>query len=362
MLTGGEKKTKKTFIALIAVILVVIIVGSSYGVLYALNQNPSGGGDEGGDVLTVVDPDGRTVKITQPVNTVITLDAVATEIVCALGCEDRIIGIDSSSNFPPSVSEKTVVGESYSPSLETVISMNPDLVLGGAPLNYMNNQTSKTIEDAGIPVFICESANPSVDSTESMVDQMCSLVTQLGQILDVEDKSTQLVDYMQQYETLVNDRIATLSTEDRPSVYYEWYTDWQTSLVPSITQAGGVNIAEGSNEYAPVLSPEFVTEANPDVIIRMVSSADHSLDDFTDQYNQITSRTALKSTTAVKEGHVYICDYGITGGIESVVGYVQWAKWLHPDLFEDVNPVEIHQGLLEQFFSGVTYEGVYTYP
>ncbi len=353
---------KKTTVAIIAVILIVVIAGSFYGVIYALNQGSSGTNNPEGNVLTIVDPNGDTVKITQPVKTVVCLDAVATEIVCALGCEDRIIGVDATSDFPPSVTQKTVVGESYSPSIEKILELNPDLVLGGAPINYFNNQTSKTIEDAGIPVFICEAINPPLVSTESMVDETCALVTQLGQILETQENAAQLVNYMQQYETLVNDRLSTLKLEDKPLVYYEWYTEWQTSLVSSIPQAGGVNIAENQTEYAPILSPEFVTEANPDVIIRMISSSGHASTDFTSQYNELIARPALKNTNAVKEGHVYICDYAITGGIESVVGYVQWAKWLHPDLFSDVNPTAIHQELLGKFFSGVTLEGVYSYP
>ncbi|MCW3998674.1 MAG: ABC transporter substrate-binding protein [Candidatus Bathyarchaeota archaeon] len=352
---------KKITIAILAVVLIVIIAGSTYGV-YTLNQGASDNATPEGNVLTIVDPNGDTVKISQPVKTVVCLDAVATEIVCALGCQSRIIGIDTSSDFPPSITAVPNVGESYSPSVEKILEMQPDLVLGGAPINYFNNQTSKQIEDAGIPVFICEAINPSLDSTESMVDETCALVTQLGQILQVEDNATRLVDYMQGYENLVDERLANLADSEKPTVYYEWYTDWQTSLVPSIPQAGGINIAENATEYAPILSPEFVTQANPDVIIRMISSTKYELADFTAQQNQLTGRTALKATSAVKEGHVYICDYAITGGIEMVVGYVQWAKWLHPDLFSDVNPTAIHQELLAEFFPGVTLQGVYAYP
>jgi len=108
---------KKTTIALISIILIVVIAGSSYGVLYSLNQASSGNNNSEGTVFTIVDPNGDTVKITQPVKTIICLDAEATEIVCALGCESRIIGVDTSSNFPPSVNSIQKVGESYSPSI-----------------------------------------------------------------------------------------------------------------------------------------------------------------------------------------------------------------------------------------------------
>jgi iron complex transport system substrate-binding protein len=352
---------KKSIVALIAITLVLIIAGSSYAVYY-LNRGLSEANNQEGRVISVVDPNGDTVKITQPVKTVVCLDAHATEIVCALGCENRIIGVDTSSIFPPSVTEITQVGESYSPSIEKILELQPNLVLAGAPINYFNNQTSSQIEAGGIPVFICEAINPPLTSNESLVDDTCALATQLGLILEVEDKAASLVNFMRDYESLVNERVANLNANEKPLVFYEWYTDWQTSLVPSISLLGGINIAENESQYAPILSPEFVAQANPDVIIRMVSSPNHNITDFTTAKSQMTSRPALQTTSAVKEDHVYICDYAITGGIESVVGYVQWAKWLHPSLFEDLEPSAIHQELVQEFFSNVTLEGVYSYP
>jgi iron complex transport system substrate-binding protein len=352
---------KKTTVALLAIILVVILAGSTYGV-YTLTQAPSETTYPEGTVLTVVDPNGDTVKITQPVKTVICLDAEATEIVCALGCESRIIGLDTSSTFPPSVASIQKVGESYSPSIEKIIELNPDLVLGGAPLNYMDNQTSAKIEAAGIPVFICQSMNPPLNSNESFVASTCALASQIGEILDVKNNATKLVNYMSDYENMVNQRLSNLTESEKPLVYYEWYTDWQTKIVPSITLLGGINIAENSTQVAPTLSPEFVTEANPDIIIRMISSSSHGITEFTDAKTQMTSRAALQNCNAIKEGKVYICDYGITGGIQSIVGYLQWAKWIHPELFSDINPTEIHQQLLQEFFSNTSLEGVYAYP
>lgn len=352
---------KKTIVALIAIVLIVIIAGSTYGV-YTLNQPASPTSYPEGTIITVVDPNGDTVNVPQPVGSIVCLDSIATEIVCALGCENRIIGVDTSSVFPPSVAQIPTVGESYSPSIEQILELNPDLVLGGAPINYFNNQTSHQIEAAGIPVFICEAINPPLNSNESMVDSTCTLVTQLGLILDEQTNATKLVNYMQTYESLVNERLANLTASEKPSVYYEWYTDWQTELVPSIAQAGGINIAENESQYAPIVSPEFVTQANPGVIIRMISSPNHNMADFTTARSEIMSRPALQDTTAVKEGNVYICDYGITGGIESVVGYVQWAKWLHPSLFDDIDPAAMHQQMVQEFFGNVTLEGVYAYP
>ncbi len=350
---------KKTTIALVVTALILVIVVSSG--IYTLSQSPSITPPPEGSVLTIVDPNGDTVKIALPVNKIVCTDAIATEIVCALGCESRIVGVDTSSDFPPSVKTIQSVGESYSVSIEQILELAPDLVLGGAPLNYFDNQTSSKLEAAGIPVFICESMNPSIDSDESIIDETCALVTQIGQILDVQENATKLVNYMQDYQNLVNERIANLTEDEKPLVYYEWYKDWQTKIVPTIEQVGGINIAENQTEVAPMVSAEYVAEANPDIIIRMISSSTNDKTDFTTAQDQVTSRPALKNTNAVKENHVYICDYGITGGLESVVGYLQWAKWLHPELFSDIDPATVHQQLLHEYFN-INLDGVYAYP
>lgn len=350
---------KKTTIALIATVLILVIVVSTYGA-YTFNTTPSNSNSDE-NVLTIVDPNGDTVRIVKPVNRIVCTDSIATEIVCALGCQSKIVGVSTSSVFPPSVKTIKSVGESYSVSIEQIIELAPDIVLGGAPLNYFDNQTSSKLEAAGIPVFICESMNPSIDSEETIIDSTCALVTQIGQIIDAQENATKLVKYMQGYQTLINERIANLSENEKPLVYYEWYKDWQTKIVPTIEQVGGVNIAGNLTEVAPMVSAEYVAEANPDIIIRMISSSTKDVSDFKTAKNQVTSRSALKDTSAVKEGHVYICDYGITGGLESVVGCLQWAKWFHPDLFSDINPTVVHQQLLQEFFN-VNLEGVYAYP
>jgi len=181
-------------------------------------------------------------------------------------------------------------------------------------------------------------------------------------ILGAQSNATKLVNYMQHYENLVNERVAMLNETEKPLVYYEWYADWQSMILPTITQVGGIDVAENSSTVDPILSPEFVTQANPDVIIRMISSSNHNMTDFTVAQNEVTSRPALADTNAAKNGKVYVCDYAITGGIESVVGYLQWAKWLHPDLFTDINPTAVHQELVSEFFGNITVQGVYSYP
>ncbi len=51
----------------------------------------------------------------------------------------------------------------------------------------------------------------------------------------------------------------------------------------------------------------------------------------------------------------------MTTGVRSIIGELYLAKWFHPDHFEDIDPEEVHEELVQQFF-GQELEGVYVYP
>jgi iron complex transport system substrate-binding protein len=350
---------KKAIIALIATILIVVVIASSYSVFRLYSPSETFPQKE---TITVEDGTGTQVIINTPVNRVVTLNDGLTEIVCALGCEDKIVGRDSTSLFPSSVLEKPSVGESYDPNVEVLLELDPDLVIADSMLTY-SNETRGQIEAAGIPVFIIDTANPQPDpnSNETVIDVTSNVISKLGLILNKEEKVTEIIDYMQYYKNLVNERIENLVPSQKPSVYYEFITDWMTAVIPGVAQAGGVNIAADESTYAPTLSPEYVAEKNPDVIIRMISSPNHNVTDFKTIWDEILNRPGLREVTAVKEGKVYVCDYGIKGGIRCVVGWLQWAKWIQPSLFEDIDPAVVHTQLIQKFF-GVDLEGVYAYP
>jgi iron complex transport system substrate-binding protein len=352
---------KQTTVALAVVLIVLVISASAYGAYRLYVPNPST--SPATTNVTVVDGTGANVTVALPVNRIISLDPSLTEIICALGCEGKIVGRDTSSVFPAAVTQIPDIGEEYSPNIEQLLELKPDVVIAGSMLTY-SNETVAQIEAAGIPVFISDTTNPqpASNSDETTIDYTSDVVTKLGLILDEQANATKIVDYLQQYKTLVNERLANLTTSEEPTVYYEWYYEWQTQVIPYISQAGGINIAANESLFAPTLSAEYVAEANPDVIIRMISSSNHNVTDFETARDEMMSRPALQDATAVKEGNVYICDGKIVDGLECVVGYLQWAKWLHPSLFEDIDSAAIHAQLVQEFFGNAILEGAYAYP
>ncbi|MFZ7138868.1 MAG: ABC transporter substrate-binding protein [archaeon] len=306
-----------------------------------------------------VDETGEPVKVPANVERVVSLSTAWTEIICALGGEDLIVGRNEDSIFPSSMVEKPVVGESSRyVNVEMLLELEPDLVLSDKMMT-MNPELISQIRDFGIPLIVANTADTSL--VESMIRN-------LGHILDNEEKATELIDWIDSYINLVKERTSTLSSSEKPSVYVEC---WMNSLAwgPAgpiddlVSMAGGVNMITNSSVEAVTVSPEFIVEHNPDFIIKMssLSTIPTNVTFYQSEIDEIFSRTGLSSVTAVTEGNTYDYHRAIVQGIRYPVLVLYFAKWMHPALFDDIDPKMVHQELIQKFFNE-KLEGVYTHP
>lgn len=341
---------KKTVVVLTAIILVVIVV-VSYGV-YRLYVPAENGSKK--ETVTVVDKTGVSVEVKVPVERIVNIAPGAVEIICALGCGDKIVGRDTYSTFPPSVEEIPIVGDSsFNPNLEKLLELQPDLVIADEGLSAENR---KKIEDAGVPVIVEMLMEP----------RLKTCMRNLGLILGAEEKANELIDFYEYYENLVSERIKDVAFAEKPSFYFEWYMPWYStrpgdSWDELLVAAGGTNIAPEVPINDPQLSPEFVAEQNPDVIVRMLTRMDgEDMVAFQVLRNEIINRVALSETTAVKEGKVFVIKNTVLV-LRRPIGLLYLAKWFHPSLFEDIDPTAIHEQMIQKFFA-VQLEGVYAYP
>ena len=77
--------------------------------------------------LTVVDDTGRSVVLNGPPERMMTLAPSNTEIVFALGAEDRIVAVDQWGDYPPPAKGKPKISP-FSPNLEQIVKLRPDLI------------------------------------------------------------------------------------------------------------------------------------------------------------------------------------------------------------------------------------------
>ena len=308
--------------------------------------------------VTVVDASGASVTVQRPVNRIVCLTSV--EMVYALGGGNKIVGIagmlttDVHDVLPSAILQLPTVGDKdTSPNMEAIIELKPDLILASQRLTDANR---KQFRDAGIAVI-------EDSTTGARRDQY---ITNLGLILNQQNRATEIISYEQHYWNLVKERVANLPRSEKPLVYFEWYKDWFStgpggSYTGLIETAGGINVGENASVSSPQLSSEFVMEKNPDIAIRMLDvTSGESYSSFQTLYSSITSRTGMSNLNAAKNNHIYVIKSTLL--VErDVVGLLYFAKWFHPDLFADIDPAAVHAEMIQKYY-GTTLTGVYLYP
>ncbi|MCX8176273.1 MAG: ABC transporter substrate-binding protein, partial [Candidatus Bathyarchaeota archaeon] len=78
--------------------------------------------------VTVVDDLGRNVTVKYPVERIVSLASSISEVICAIGYEEGLVGVDAHSTFPPILKEKVNLGSGATPSVELTVGLQPDIV------------------------------------------------------------------------------------------------------------------------------------------------------------------------------------------------------------------------------------------
>lgn len=203
----------------------------------------------------VTDDRGVQVSFAQPPQRIVSLLPSLTETVCALGHCDRLVGVDRYSNYPDRVRQLPVVGGGLDPNIEAIVALKPDLVLMAT-----SAQAGARLQALGLNVMSLE--------PKSHADVKRVLET-LGQVLGVSDawRVWQGIEAaMQVAEKSLPERIKSTR------VYFEVnrapYAAGEASFIgETLTWLGVKNIVPASMGPFPLINPEFVVRANPDVIM-----------------------------------------------------------------------------------------------
>ncbi len=273
-----------------------------------------------GLALTLTDMTGRVVTLAAPPQRIISLVPSATEIIFALGGEERLVGVTDFCDFPPAARQKRSVGGMIAPNLEVITTLTPDLVIGTREGNRY--ETFDQIRRLGIPVYLVHAGN---------VGEMLDAVGRLGHLTGRADAVAPLTARLSQRIHAVSTAVKSLR---RPRVLYVLWPDplivpARASLITKlIGLAGGDSITSAQSGDYPRFSIEAAVARAPEVIIL----ADHGSGTGMQQRHQWDR---LKSLPAVRTGRLHSVDGGILHryGPRVVDGLDQLARAIHPEAF-----------------------------
>lgn len=102
----------------------------------------------------VIDDAEREVCLAQPANRIVALSPGATELVFAAGAGDRVVGVVSFSDYPPEAKQRQSVGSHTRLDLETVLALEPDLLVGWVTGNP--HEQLEKLQRLGVPLYLSE--------------------------------------------------------------------------------------------------------------------------------------------------------------------------------------------------------------
>lgn len=219
---------------------------------------------------TVTDETGRRVSLATAPQRIVSLAPGITEMLFAIGLEDKVAGVTTFCNWPAAAREKTRVGGFTNPSIEKIVSLKPDLILATADGN--RKETVMQLERLGLSVYVIK---PS--STRGVLKS----ILRIGEITGHEANAGKLAAALQKK---LDDVAARVRHRRKPRVFFQLglepiVTAGRGTLINEVIErAGGVNVAGRDVANYPRYSAEGIIGAAPEIIIFAPMVHDHEFE------------------------------------------------------------------------------------
>ena len=241
---------------------------------------------------TVTDETGHAVTVPEHPHRIISLVPSITDDVFSLGAGDDVVGISDYVQYPREALSKPSVGTITDPSIEAILALHPDLILGTP---YANNQNAiDELRHLNIPVFLVDPHG---------VSGILRSITDLGHALNRESQATAVVASLNQRIDAVRARVKGKPVINvfMPVSYDPVFTIGKGAFITEIIAiAGGRSITDDINQEWPQISLETVVARAPDALL-MLRGGSTTLD-------ALEKRTGWKLLPAVRNRRVYYVD------------------------------------------------------
>jgi iron complex transport system substrate-binding protein len=337
------------------------------------------------DKITVTDIIGRKVEVEAPVKRIILGEGRQIYFVGALDKDDpfkRVVGWrdDLKKADPetfaayekrnPHVAKLPTFGgmKEGAFDVEQAIALKPDVLFMNIESKVASDEAKlvEKLASVGIPVVYVDFREKPFEHTEPSMRL-------IGKLFGKEQVAEAFVKFRAEQIASVTERLAKAKDLKRPLVMVERAGGFSDDCCMSFGNENFgkmVEIAGGRNLATPLIpgtfgtvNPERIIADNPDVVIVTGSSWDAYVPggnwvglgygaDMTEARRKLANlmkRPAFAQTAAVKDGRAHGIWHQFYNSPYQFVAIQQIAKWLHPELFKDVDPDATMKTLHERF-------------
>lgn len=315
--------------------------------------------------IILIDGSGRTITLNRPAERVVVTAISAIDILELLHADssrlltgapdyiyryiDRNVHSEALSRRGPS---RSVVGSRHSLSIESIVALSPDLVVLPAMAQSYAAYAAQ-LERAGIP-FIWQHGS---GSGRSLADQTVEDIKMLGRATGRPEKAEEFADfYQKRYRSLLT-RLEGATDATKPRLFFEFSstgnerrTTGESSPYTALFRSLGAELV--GSEVIPgdfgSVSAEYLLRSDPEVYIAL-GSAIGPVDGpkIGPGIDTETARTSLlriadqqdtRNTTAIRSRRIHMIDVGLWISPMNIALFEAIAKWLHPEIFSDLDP------------------------
>jgi len=266
----------------------------------------------------MVDDCGRVTNLSVCPERIVSLSPSNTEILFAVGAGDKVVGVTDYCNYPTELEarieadEIVKVGGYWNPLVETIVDLNPDLVLVSTAQCTLKTNNCKTncsrrceltvkvanrLRSLGLNVLIL-----APHSMNDVLDDILLVGMATGnsvEAINIVENLRQRIDAV-----VTNSNLAS----NKPKVYFEVWNNPYISVNSGTWIGNLINLAGGTNIFGeafsewPIIRPEVIIQRNPDIMVFPVIPG---VPRFWGSFEAVKKRRGWENITAVRDGRLY---------------------------------------------------------
>lgn len=261
---------------------------------------------------------------------IISLLPAATEIVCALGLEQHLVGRSHECDYPESVKALPVCSEAnfadgmssleidnqvknlladalsvYSVKREQIKALSPDVIITQAQCEVC--AVSLTEVEQALANYLDKGAS-IISIQPNNLNDIFNNIIEIANALDISPAGADLVERLQERVDIIKHKLKFIT--DKPTVAcVEWLQPLMISgnWVPELVEiAGGQPVLVAKGQHSPYVTWDDIKAQNPDIIVLMPCG--FSMDRTLKEVDLMLQLPGFGELKAVKNNRFYIAD------------------------------------------------------